>query len=270
MPVSKFLREIEGMVVSTFSELKNPIVLALDVSEVGLAQRLFQQLADSVGCVKIGPRLLMTLEKELIKDWATQVPLFFDCKYFDIPSTTVESVRAAFEAGATWVTVHAANNEMTLEALNTLEKEIQVSKPFAKILGVTVLTSFSEKDLHDTGIRAGVGEQVSALSRRWLHFGLSGLVCSAHEVKSIKSLSRDAFLVTPGIRWVGSAGDQSRGNSARSTPRTSSSGGSDQRRTSTPLEALKNGSDALVIGRAIIEASEPTETLREILASLDN
>src|SRR4051812_41528839 len=104
------------------SSLKNPIIVALDVDQPAEAIRLFTRLQGSVGGFKVGPRLTLRCDPRFLKDIAASGILFWDHKYFDIPSTTVASVEAAAQAGAHWVTVHALAGPECLGQLSQLEK----------------------------------------------------------------------------------------------------------------------------------------------------
>ena len=108
----------------------------------------------------------------------------------------------------------------------------------------------SQQDLQAVGIQRTVEEQVLALAKLTYEAGLDGVVCSAKEVTLLREhLPKDFLLVTPGIRPVGSALD-------------------DQKRVLTPSEALKMGSNYLVIGRPITQSPKPSETLQQICLSL--
>jgi len=118
------------------------------------------------------------------------------------------------------------------------------------LLAVTVLTSLSDEDLIEVGINSETKAQVAKLAKLAQDAGMDGVVCSAHEIKVIRSVCGPDFtLVVPGIRpeWAG---------------------GDDQKRTLTPAEALGAGADILVIGRPITAAADPAAACRRILAEL--
>jgi len=223
--------------------LKNPICLALDLKTPDQALNFFDQVKDLIGCVKIGPRLVNILSQEQILSISKSVPLFVDCKYFDIQNTVVESVRSAFDIGASFVTVHAMNGKGTLQALFVLEKELNQIR-FFKILVVTVLTSWTEDELEFNSISKSIQDMVLDYSNKILQFGLTGIVCSVHELQLLKD-SR-FFQVTPGIRLA-------------------ESNHNDQKRVSGPKEAIEKGSKMLVLGRPILQSSNPRETISLIL-----
>src|SRR3569832_2978976 len=120
------------------------------------------------------------------------------------------------------------------------------SKPRPLLIGVTVLTSMNESDLHEIGFSGSIEEQVARLAGLTQHAGLDGVVCSAREARSLRARFGPHFkLVTPGIRPHGAAQN-------------------DQQRSLTPVEALRAGADYLVIGRPITQAADPMAALAAI------
>jgi orotidine-5'-phosphate decarboxylase len=226
----------------------NPIIVALDVDTAESANSLAQKLKGKVGAFKLGPRLLVRYGASLASEIAKSAPVFIDNKYLDIPSTMDAAVRASFEAGATLATVHAWAGPEALSMLSKTEKELSQQRPF-RILVVTLLTSFTKDTLPYPSSRFEIDEQVSALSESAISFGLSGIVCSPHEVSALRKRHTSAFLVTPGVRMP----DDDKG---------------DQKRVLTPYEACERGASALVIGRPIIAATDPVEACERILQNL--
>lgn len=229
-------------------ELKNPLIIALDVDSAEECFRLSDLLGKHAGAFKVGPRLCMRYGAELVTKLAKQAPVFVDNKYLDIPSTMDAALRATFEAGATLATVHAWAGQEALTQLAKTEKELSAKRPF-KVLAVTVLTSFTEETLPPTTLKQSIATSVEMLAKLTLESGLSGLVCSPHEVQSLRALNKNAFLVTPGVRLL-----------------TDDVG--DQKRIETPEQAMKKGSSALVVGRPIIAAKDPVEAAERVLASI--
>ncbi len=222
--------------------MKNPLFLALDVDDLERANELVKQTRAFVGGFKIGPRAIMRFGPDWVKALAQQAPLFIDQKYFDIPSTMISSVRASFDLGARYCTVHAQSGAQALRELAELEAELQSRRSF-KILAVTVLTSMTPHDLPKYSQAVSLPDQVLALADLVLSCGLSGLVCSANEVEQLRARHPESFLLTPGIRM-----------SQESTQ--------DQKRVASPRIALKAGSSALVVGRPIVDASDPAEAAK--------
>lgn len=224
-----------------------PIFAALDTDDIQKAETLVRELKNHVGGFKVGPRLVLRAGSDWVKKIASQAPLFFDFKFYDIPSTMVAAVKAAQEMGAQYVTVHASSGSEALKNLAELEQQIAQKDPF-RILAVTILTSFNQNTLPPTQTTS-IPQQVTDLAKATLQSGLTGLVCSPQEIELVRPLSKDLYIVTPGVR---SAKDAK----------------GDQQRVATAAEALQKGASALVIGRPIIEAANPAVAAEEILKSI--
>jgi orotidine-5'-phosphate decarboxylase len=229
------------MISAKSKPFNNPICVALDVNTREETLALADQLSDIVGGFKLGPRLCLRYGQALVQEIAQRAPVFLDNKHFDIPSTMEAAVRASFDAGASVVTVHALAGREALERMAKVEGELQRHRPF-KILAVTILTSWDQESLPAVMKSQSISEHVNSLTELVAASGLSGIVCSAHELEFVKD--RNLFLLTPGIRF------------------TSDSPG-DQKRVMSPRDALKSGASALVVGRPIIEAANPRETATE-------
>lgn len=217
--------------------MNNSLIVALDVDTRERALKLATDLGDIVGGFKLGPRLCLRYGMDLVKEIAKHGPVFMDNKHFDIPSTMEAAVRASFEAGASLVTVHALSGMEALTLMGKVEKELNQTRPF-RILAVTVLTSWDEKSLPSNMKSQPVADHVVEMAKQVHQAGVSGLVCSAHELTLLKDIP--LYKVTPGIRFELQASQ-------------------DQKRTMTPTEALKAGASALVVGRPIVEAKNPKE-----------
>jgi len=226
--------------------LKNPIILALDVDALSEVHRILDQVGDLVGAIKLGPRLVYRYGADLVAHCARVAPVFVDNKYFDIPSTMVAAIKASFEAGATLATVHAMSGREALVELAKLEKELNKIRPF-KILAVTILTSWDESSYPPVMQQKPVVDHVYSLAKLVKECGLSGVVCSAHELELLKDI--DLYKVTPGIRPKSSSVD-------------------DQKRVMNPLSAINAGAAALVIGRPIFENPNPKQVMIDILKEL--
>lgn len=217
--------------------LKTPLIVALDVDDLYTVRTLVDQLQDVAGCFKVGPRLMYRFGEKLVADLASRAPVFVDCKFFDIPSTMEASVRAAFEAGATFVTIHALSGRDALARMAEVEKELSAQRPF-KILNVTVLTSWEENSLAENFVKKPIREHVEMLADQVRGNGMTGIVCSPMELDLLRD--RGLFMVTPGVRLA-----------------TDEKG--DQKRVLTPEDAITKGAKAFVVGRPIIGAKNPKE-----------
>ncbi|MGZ3795718.1 MAG: orotidine-5'-phosphate decarboxylase [Pseudobdellovibrionaceae bacterium] len=226
--------------------MSNPLIVALDVDDPGQALKLADNLADVVGGFKVGPRLCLRYGQEFVKEIAARGPVFVDNKHFDIPSTMEAAVRASFEAGASLVTVHALSGYEALSKMAALEKELNQRRSF-KILAVTILTSWDQNSLPVNLKQYPISQHVVELSDLVLSAGMTGLVCSPHELDLLQN--KGLYLVTPGIR-------------------SNMDALGDQKRVMGPYEAIKAGASALVVGRPIIEAKKPRETATEYVMAI--
>lgn len=221
-------------------------MLALDVDTREQAQKILDQVGREVGAIKIGPRLGFQYGADFIKQCAEIAPVFVDNKYFDIPSTMVSAVKTSFHAGATFVTVHALSGKEALIELAKLEKDLNQIRPF-KVLAVTILTSWDQQSMPKSLNSWPVSDHVVSLADLVQEAGLSGLVCSAHELELIKD--HKLYKVTPGIRLT-------------------ETDAHDQKRVMNPQQALLAGASALVIGRPIIQALNPKQVVQDILKTI--
>ena len=219
------------------SKMSNPIFVALDVDTAEEALALVRQTRAFVGGFKVGPRLSIRYGETLLKEIARHGNMFLDSKFFDIPNTMESSVRAAFELGASYCTIHAQAGKEALTRLAEVEAELARQRPF-RLLAVTVLTSFRQDTLPPVSSQMPIPEQTVALAKLAVDCGLSGLVCSPEEVETLRQRHPHAFLVTPGVRLS----HEDKG---------------DQKRVSDPCTALRRGASALVVGRPIYESLEP-------------
>jgi orotidine-5'-phosphate decarboxylase len=226
----------------TRATLSNPIFVALDVDNSDQAIELIRQTRAFVGGFKVGPRLALRYGEPFLKEVARHGSMFVDNKYFDIPNTMVSAVRASFEVGASFCTVHAQAGKEALSQLAELEGELCRIRPF-RVLAVTVLTSFKQETLPPMLAKTPIADQAVQLAKLVLDSGLTGLVCSPDEVESLRKLFPSAYLVTPGVRLS----HEDRG---------------DQKRVSDPTTALRRGASALVVGRPICESLEPAKAAK--------
>lgn len=228
--------------------MKNPIFVALDLDDKEKALDIVSKTKELVGGFKIGPRLVFRFGTEIISQIAKSAPVFLDFKFLDIPSTMDSAVRSAFEAGSTFVTIHATSGPEALKLLAKTEKELSLKRPF-HIFAVTLLTSFSKETLPANYNNDSIEEQIVALVEQSVDCGINSFVCSPHELKILKKKFPQCYFITPGIR-------------------TGSEKSDDQKRTATPKEAIQDGASALVIGRPVLSSEDPKALLMAILESL--
>lgn len=227
---------------------ESPLIIALDYPELSLALRLADSLDPARCRVKIGKELFTRVGPQAIEAMHERgFEVFLDLKFHDIPNTVAGAVEAAADQGVWMINVHASGGRRMMEAcVERLAKRGLKTH----LIAVTVLTSMSDDDLHETGIVDDTMTQVERLARLTQESGLDGVVCSARESGRLRKICGDAFLkVTPGIRPASAAVE-------------------DQHRVMTPEAAMAEGSTHLVIGRAITQATDPMVALAEIERSL--
>lgn len=227
----------------------SPIVVALDYDNRDIALAFIDRIDPRDCRLKVGKEMFTLFGPQLVRDiQARGFDVFLDLKFHDIPNTTAHAVAAAAELGVWMVNVHASGGARMMTAAR--EALLPFGNDAPLLIAVTVLTSMEASDLADLGIAATPAEHAERLARLTQNCGLDGVVCSAQEAVRFKSELGQSFkLVTPGIRPVGSdAGDQ--------------------RRIMTPQQAQTAGVDFMVIGRPITQSANPSQTLRDIRASL--
>lgn len=225
------------------------IIVALDFPSQNPALALADQLDPAKCRLKVGKELFTRSGPELVKSLQGRgFDVFLDLKFHDIPNTTSAAVAAAADLGVWMVNVHASGGEKMMVACRERLESFGADKPL--LIAVTVLTSMSDSDLAGIGITGSAEAHVSRLATLTKNCGLDGVVCSAQEVPRLKAeQGADFQLITPGIR-----------------PLTADKG--DQQRIMTPTDALKAGSDYLVIGRPITQAPDPLAALEAIHAEV--
>tara|TARA_B110000967_G_C18813301_1_gene524789 strand:+ start:177 stop:851 length:675 start_codon:yes stop_codon:yes gene_type:complete len=219
------------------------IFVACDVSSQKEILDLLSKIHKEISGIKIGLQYITKHSLEDIKELGKfNKPLFYDGKFFDIKNTLVESIKSLEELKISYATVHLLNGLDALKAANEVAKNINV-----KLLGVSVLTSFGNKELDQLGFKDQVKNQVLRLTKIADEANLHGVICSPLEIKMIKEIAPKLKCFTPGIRQ-----DQNK---------------NDQKRTMNARQALEEGSDCLIIGRPIT-IGDPKKNIQEILSSL--
>jgi orotidine-5'-phosphate decarboxylase len=225
------------------------VVIALDYDSKKTALDFIDQLDPTTCRLKIGKEMFTNFGPDFVKQIVDKgFDVFLDLKFHDIPNTVAKAVKAAADLGVWMVNVHASGGRRMMEAAKAILEPYGDKAPL--LIAVTVLTSMDESDLKELGIELSTLEQVKRLATLAKSSGLDGVVCSSYEVSELKAqLGKEFKLITPGIRPEGSeAGDQ--------------------RRIKTPKQAIDSGSDYLVIGRPITQATNPAQVLMEINATL--
>lgn len=232
---------------------KDYIIFPLDVATIEAAKKYIGWLAEGVGLFKVGLELFIRCGPEIIDFIHSQTAarVFLDLKLHDIPATVGRAMSRIADLGVAFATVHVGENRRMLEAA------VEGSSEKVGILGVTVLTSVSAKDLESAGYRPVFYDDVTQLvlqrAQQAREAGCAGVICSGHEAGQIKGrFGKDFLAVTPGIRpaWTVNAKE-------------------DQRRITTPAQAISAGADYLVIGRPIRDAEDPRQAAVRIAEEIE-
>ncbi len=232
---------------------QNYIIFPLDVPTVKEAAKYIDLLSESVGMFKVGLELFIQAGPEIIRmiQSSGHAEIFLDLKLHDIPITVERAMARVAELGVKFATVHCG------ESSRMLESAVAGGGSSVGVLGVTVLTSISAEEIAAAGYKDSFSSDMAALVRKRAQMaraaGCAGVVCSGHEVKMIKeTFGNDFFAITPGIRPAWEAGND------------------DQRRIVTPADAVKNGSDYLVIGRPIRDAEDPAAAAKRVADEIES
>lgn len=218
------------------------VIVALDFPDTNATLELVAKLDPEKCRVKVGKELFTRAGPDLVRTLVDKgFDVFLDLKYHDIPNTVAAACRAATDLGVWMLNVHASGGKDMLLAAHEAVTGTGSRTPI--LIGVTVLTSLSDNDLQAIGVNTDSAGQVLRLAELCVDAGLNGVVASAQESKMLRQhVPQDFKLVTPGIRPRGSEKD-------------------DQTRIMTPGDAINAGSDYLVIGRPITQATNPIQVL---------
>lgn len=224
------------------------LMLPVDVPTLKEAETLVSRTEGKVGAYKIGMELQFAGGLEFARDLAADgKKIFLDVKLHDIDNTITKAVRNVAKMGVAFMTLHGYPKTMRAAVLGLMEE----GNPGLCLLGVTVLTSMDEEDLVAAGYRGPLADVVEARTRDAREAGMGGIVCAATEASNMRSiLGDDLVIVTPGIRPAGSAAG-------------------DQRRVMTPEDAIRAGSDYLVVGRPISQAGDPGSAADAVVAEIE-
>ena len=220
------------------------IFVACDVSSQKEILNLLELIHKDISGIKIGLQYITQRSPDEIRELLKfNKPIFYDGKFFDIKNTLVESIKSLEYLNVSYATVHLLNGSEALKSANAVAKKINL-----KLLGVSVLTSLNDDDLKDLGFNNNVETQVKRLIKIAIDADLYGVICSPLEIKMIKEIAPKLKCFTPGIRMEDT--------------------NDDQKRTMNANQAIKEGSDCLIIGRPITKG-DPRENIKNILSSID-
>ena len=225
------------------------LILALDYPTLSAARPLLKRLNGSLRWVKIGLQMFTAEGPDCVRAVADQgFDIFLDLKLHDIPNTVARAVDSLATLPIGMLTIHTAGGREMLAGARAAQSR---GRPELLLLGVTVLTSMDAAGLAEIGVAASPEAQVDRMAALAVKAGLRGLVCSPLEVTALRTrIPADVKLVVPGIRLAGETG------------------GDDQKRVMTPGAAARAGADYIVVGRPILQATDPAATAQAILADL--
>jgi len=225
---------------------RDRLAFPLDYPSLDEARRGAERVVASAGVLKIGLELFVKEGPAAVRlGEELGAAVFLDLKLHDIPETVERAVASAVGLGVRYLTVHAGGGPRMLEGA---AKRVEREGSKLRLLAVTVLTSLDDADLRSVGVNDGTSAQALRLAQLAVSSGVSGLVCSAAEVRELRqALGPDVVLVTPGIRPA----DANKSD--------------DQKRVGTPASAIRDGSSVLVVGRPIRDAADPSLAARRIL-----
>lgn len=225
------------------------VIVALDYANEVDALAFVERVSPELCRLKVGKEMFTLFGPAFVRTLVSKgFDVFLDLKFHDIPNTVAKAVAASAELGVWMVNVHASGGLRMMTAAKEALQPYGERAPY--LIAVTVLTSMEQDELARVGVSGPLQEHVLRLAALTQEAGLDGVVCSAQEASLLKSrLGKEFKLITPGIRPAGAELG-------------------DQRRVLTPVEACAQGSDYLVIGRPITQASDPAATLKSINDSL--
>lgn len=241
--------------MNKFEQAAGRLMVALDYPTAERARELIKTLEGIPCYMKVGMQLYYSAGPDFVRELKERgYSVFLDLKMHDIPNTVKNGAYSLTSLGVDMFNVHAAGGLKMMKAAKEGVMEALSASPSLKqpiLIGVTQLTSTDQKMLNqELGIPGTVEESVVCYASLTKESGLDGVVASPLEVRAIKeTCGQDFKTVTPGIRPAGSAaGDQSR--------------------TLTPLEAMKQGTDYIVVGRPITTAPSPRDAALQIIEEM--
>jgi orotidine-5'-phosphate decarboxylase len=235
---------------------KDKLIVALDVDSSSRALELFDALRDVAGMFKIGSQLFTTAGPDIVRQIVSSGGrVFLDLKFHDIPNTVAAAGIASTRLGVSIFNVHASGGAEMMKRTADAVSEACIKEDLARprVIAVTLLTSIDK----DTLEQIGIAGQPRAVVARWAQLagdcGLDGVVASPLEIEVVRqAVNHDNFLiVTPGIRSSDNRGD-------------------DQRRVLAAAEAIRAGADYLVVGRPILNATDPVAAADRIVTEIED
>jgi orotidine-5'-phosphate decarboxylase len=225
---------------------KQPIFVAVDTNNYKRASEIINTTKNYIYGAKFGPEFFYSKGgREAIKKFKNKnIKIFLDFKLKDIPNTVYKAIKSLKDISPDYLTIHASGG---LEMMKAAKKAQSETNKKMKILAVTILTSLTNKDLKKMGSNSPIQTQVQKLAKTARLAKIHGIVCSAHEIKKVKKVSKNFEIVVPGIRISNKV--------------------QDQKRVMSPKQALKLGATQLIIGRDITKGN-PKTNIKKVLNAL--
>ena len=227
---------------------KDRLIVALDVKTADEARALVDRLSGKAGMFKVGSQLFTAAGPALVREIIGRgEKVFLDLKYHDIPYTVANAVAEASLLGVSLMTVHALGGKAMMEAAVGALPAVG-----SRLLAVTILTSHDQASLGTVGLAGAVSDSVQRLARLAQQARVDGIVASPLEAELIRgACGPDFLIVTPGIRLGAAKTD-------------------DQARAATPSAAIRAGASYVVVGRPIVEASDPVAAAAAVVREMES
>lgn len=225
---------------------KQPIFVAVDTNNHKRASEIINATKNYIYGAKFGLEFFCSKGgREAVKKFKNKnIKIFLDLKLKDIPNTVYKAIKSLRDISPDYLTIHASGG---LEMMKAAKKAQSETNKKMKILAVTILTSLTNKDLKQMGSNTPIQTQVQKLAQTARLAKIHGIVCSAHEIKRVKKVSKNFEIVVPGIRISNKV--------------------QDQKRVMSPKQALELGATRLVIGRDITKGN-PKTNIKKVLNAL--
>ena len=226
--------------------MKKSVIVALDSNNLEKINNLVDKIKEHIFGVKIGYEFFLNFGLEgykIIND--KKINIFLDLKLHDIPNTIKNGIKSITDLNPYFTSIHISGGD-------EMQKIAVLNKKNVKILGISILTSMDAEQTKKYYNLNNIEEVVGKFVKYATNNKLDGVVCSPHEIKLIKEISKgNLIIVTPGIRPENYKKQD------------------DQKRFMTPKEAMSNGADYIVIGRPITQSSDPLKEIKEINSTIE-
>ncbi len=227
------------------------IFIACDTSSTEIVKKIIKHSQIKLKGYKIGYKFglefFYSRDGRKFLERLKEKNLWLDIKVFDIPNTSSSAIKSLKDLkNISYITVHTSGGFQMLRSIKKVAKKYNKK---LKVLGVTVLTSFSNSEIKKVGHTKSIKDIVKKQALLAKKAGIDGIVCSAQEIKFIKKICKKMEIVTPGIRLKGEKFN-------------------DQKRVMSPREAFKNGATSIVMGRSLIKGNIKNN-IKKLIKSLD-